>query len=730
MIPIVIPLHPAGGKLRDNSELRFALRSLAMHFKEPFEVVIVGQALPAGFQGLKHLQCGGGLKRALRVAANAYPAGFFWFYDDCCLLRDMSVQAMKITPACKVWRRAQTSWSRRLNQIKDRLEREGHLARDYSRPHGPYWFDKGMIDEAFADWPKMKAKFPFESWILSKRKWQASFGLVKQYYGRFNGAPGEAARYLNYNDKGFTKELRAWLVERFPERSPWEVVPPPRVKVDTVRGVVIGLKRRPRWEECCVEECAKSGIVLDRFDGVDGHFDVPTIRVNGAAFRAGFKRNPLAGEIGCFNSHVEAARKFAELPPLAPGYEDWRLVLEDDAIPRGIDAAKILAHAEEAERRRYDVVFLHAGRANERETRAEGLAKGGKTETGTYAYLIRSRGAADISNWVMRHPIDVAIRKSRKLTLGVLNGNSRFAHRVVNPSVPALTHDRRGESTASVLIVAWAEGLAHFTPGLAAYHRKQGHAVKAVQFKQLELAAEVGKHDIVYLWNGALPTMRAMAAAFRETGARVVFCEAGWFPQRKYFYMDAAGAKGNSSLFLDPLDWLTDQDFARLEAVRRAYRGGRELSSGGYVLVPLQLAHDTQIQFWSPFATMAEFIEHCREVFRGRKVIFRKHPRDGTNYGEATADGGGDLKDLICGADLVYGINSTVLLEAALIGKPVVAVGKSLLSIGPSREHALAALLARQVPVGKADLRRWMGKGSGLDHYELPSISSTGPGGV
>ena len=366
-IPIVIPLHHGGGKLSDNSELRFALRSLENYFVDPFEVVVVSRDLPAGFQGLKHLPCDHGLKSALRVAAAAYPAGFFWYYDDCTLLRDTTAAEMKITPACRGWRKAKTGWAKSLERIHQRLEKEGHLARDYSRPHGPYWFDKAMVDEAIADWPGMTGKFPWESWILSKRRWACSHGMVKQYYGAFRGEPAAMQRYVNYNNKGFSPELRGWLEKRFPEPSRFEVPPPVRDRAaePKVQGVVIRLKNRPRWEGECVERCARASIDLTLFDGVDGHAEEPTVSINHKAFRMMFGRAPLAGEIGCFNSHVNVARAFGALPPLAPGFEDWRLVLEDDASPHGIDAGKILDRAEEAERKRFDFVFLHAGRGGD-----------------------------------------------------------------------------------------------------------------------------------------------------------------------------------------------------------------------------------------------------------------------------------------------------------------------------------------------------------------------------
>ena len=219
--PIVIPLHHCGGKLKDDTELRYALRSLDAHFKDMFKIVIVGKALPAWLHGVELIQSDKGLKTALLDAANAFPDGFFWLYDDFCLLQDMTSEEMKVTPAINRWMNAKTGWANSLEKIRKRLVEEGRPAFDYSRPHGPYWFDKSMVDEGFTDWPGMKSKFPWESWILSKRDWPRRFGAVKQYYGAFNGEPGNQA-FLNYADNGNTPELRSWLEKRFPVPSKFE----------------------------------------------------------------------------------------------------------------------------------------------------------------------------------------------------------------------------------------------------------------------------------------------------------------------------------------------------------------------------------------------------------------------------------------------------------------------------------------------------------------------------
>ena len=221
---VVIPLHHGGGKLRTDHELRYTLRALSINFQAAFRVVIIGRKLPQWIQGVEFIKCPDkGLKHALVVAAREFPEGFFWNYDDCLMLRPTTPEEMMKTPSPKKWAgKSGTRWGQMLEEVRGRLIAEGLPAHDYSRPHGPYFFNKEMIDEAFADWPGMKGKFPFETWILNKRKWPRAHGAVKQYYGAFKTPPGDGHRYLNYNDAGNTLPLRDWLREKFPDVSRFE----------------------------------------------------------------------------------------------------------------------------------------------------------------------------------------------------------------------------------------------------------------------------------------------------------------------------------------------------------------------------------------------------------------------------------------------------------------------------------------------------------------------------
>lgn len=443
---IVIPLHEGGGKFKDNSELRWALRSIAANFDEAsYEVAIVGKKLPPWVRGIRWIeQRDGGLKTALRMAANAYPDGFFWFYDDCCILKKITAHEMKVTPCSKGWGRPQTPWAEKLHEVKARLEREGIKAWDFSHPHGPYWFNKSMIDESFADWPGMDGKLPFETWILSKRNWRRRHSGWKQYYGEFKNAPGDFQQYLNYNNAGFTEELRAWLGTIFPEPCPFER-PPVEIRSDIrLRAVVIGLAARPRWENACIEDMAAAGIDCQVVPGFDGHAaGDPPMRINAGAFKKDFKREPLPGEIGCWASHFLLAKQYDSLPPLADCLPDWRVTFEDDAIPNGMDAPQLARIALLAEERGYDVVMLHTGRKNRRGHGETNLSLTNGKDVFTHAVLWNGRAAREMQGWEMRHPIDHAISRSKKLKVAVLWGPARFDQRSPGTSAVSIHHERK-----------------------------------------------------------------------------------------------------------------------------------------------------------------------------------------------------------------------------------------------------------------------------------------------
>ena len=251
------------------------------------------------------------------------------------------------------------------------------------------------------------------------------------------------------------------------------------------------------------------------------------------------------------------------------------------------------------------------------------------------------------------------------------------------------------------------------------WHKSQGHKVRFANYGG-GVNPRIEGWDLVYFWNGEYGFLGAPKKRLHDSGGKSVNVEVGWFPQSKNTYYDWRGTNGNCSLRYDSLDWLEPEDYDNLDALAESYREGLTPTKEGYVLVPLQLNWDTAIQKWSPLKRMGDVIRMARKMFPHKEILFRRHPKDKHDYADLINDitlgEKRPLKELIMGADLVWGMNSTVLTEAALMGKEVKACGVSLLHSGTCQREALAALVARQIPKDTTDVTPWMRRGRGLEH--------------
>ena len=97
---------------------------------------------------------------------------------------------------------------------------------------------------------------------------------------------------------------------------------------------------------------------------------------------------------------------------------------------------------------------------------------------------------------------------------------------------------------------------------------------------------------------------------------------------------------------------------------------------------------------------MQAFIDFIEKKYSSEKIIFKAHPKDrmkstySLKHGTFSED---NSRSLILSAKLVHGINSSVLYEAALAKKAVIAEGNCLLtSVTAPIESILAAMVARQ----------------------------------
>lgn len=236
---------------------------------------------------------------------------------------------------------------------------------------------------------------------------------------------------------------------------------------------------------------------------------------------------------------------------------------------------------------------------------------------------------------------------------------------------------------------------------------------RAIHFSLEKL---IPRMDHVFIWNGDREFDRVARALCEKHKIRHSFLESGFFPQRGYYTLDRKGVNANSELMTDDLSWVGEAQFTKLRALRERYLGSRRYEGGGdYVLAPLQIERDTSIVLHSPYKTMQSFIDHVQEKFPKRRITFKTHPLD-KNENYKIKPGNelmrkGSFLDLAAKADLIYGINSTTLLESAMLGTPVTAIGNGLLKKHARQvEKLLAALADAHIPIKEKDISYWLAK--------------------
>jgi hypothetical protein len=168
---------------------------------------------------------------------------------------------------------------------------------------------------------------------------------------------------------------------------------------------------------------------------------------------------------------------------------------------------------------------------------------------------------------------------------------------------------------------------------------------------------------------------------------KTFFVERGWLPQKGNIYIDEVGLGGRSSISKTNLSNLSvDVKIAEnaVDDLRQKLYSEKFINSyGDYILVPLQLDHDTSIVLDSPyFKSMESLLQFIAYNFRNEKVIVTPHPL----CPDVTVPGG-FLKiphiptiQLAQTAKAIIGINSTVMIESLIHHKPVAMLGRSVVS--------------------------------------------------
>lgn len=233
------------------------------------------------------------------------------------------------------------------------------------------------------------------------------------------------------------------------------------------------------------------------------------------------------------------------------------------------------------------------------------------------------------------------------------------------------------------------------------------------------LPAEVGDHetlrsrlenkvfDFAFIWGGRIEPDKITREIIDMQGITCIFSELGWFPQQGTVYFDLWGT--NSKISRDQLSqlsfwqklkfYITCRKFANAQYGRGPFWYYKKLGPSPLrVFVPLQDETDTNITEDSPFSRMDDLISFLSRTYPEDIFVVRLHPRaeppfigDYPNvyFQDVAVNPVKALKDF----DLVIGINSTLLTEAAFLRHRVACFGNGLAKL-----YELTAVLDTKRP--------------------------------
>lgn len=186
----------------------------------------------------------------------------------------------------------------------------------------------------------------------------------------------------------------------------------------------------------------------------------------------------------------------------------------------------------------------------------------------------------------------------------------------------------------------------------------------------------------------------------------IFWCENGWLTQQSGCYVDPKGTNERSSIVgavtrdsrkNDRVwDYINKvHGWHQVEPQGTAFEGP-QFAHHDYIFVPLQAECDTQVNYQTHIPAkypyrQAWMLQRIIEAFPDRKIIVRPHPRWETiidyinKYDDSIlktpnirVEKSGNSYQWCSRAAAVIGINSTVLIEALTLRKPVASIGRGI----------------------------------------------------
>lgn len=285
-------------------------------------------------------------------------------------------------------------------------------------------------------------------------------------------------------------------------------------------------------------------------------------------------------------------------------------------------------------------------------------------------------------------PCPAQVVKSRKLAAPAWN---RFS-RLKELELAALARHHGEEELRKRRFPAWFKPL--YTAG-----SRLALAVTALRY--WETFADEGYHTLA-LWNGYHVRQAVAIRIARLHGKKIAYFENGPLPETTT--LDFQGINAANSLPRDPAFYRELPEPAALP-VRLVPREGKQEKTGGSVLlpqrflfVPFQVDHDTQLTVHSPWVKdMAHLFRIMEETVHalpeGMQIVFKEHPSAPVEYPELHRRAlehprlrfanKFPTQELIEKAEAVVTVNSTVGVEALLLGKRVAVLGDAYYGFAP-----------------------------------------------
>ncbi len=258
--------------------------------------------------------------------------------------------------------------------------------------------------------------------------------------------------------------------------------------------------------------------------------------------------------------------------------------------------------------------------------------------------------------------------------------------------------------------------------------------------------------DLVVLWSGLALPLAAAAAAARNAGIPLLFCENGYLPRT--IVMDPAGTNARNSLsglkrdFYDRVA-IHPERLAVLfnnQLVQRPLKKGPDKLQKSleekeqqlqlpeaFVFLPLQVFDDSQVLLYSPrFNDMPSLIDYCAAQLEDYnlthgtdlELVVKEHPSDfgRIRYDRVKAAHPGvtfvqtvGTPELLAKCQAVITINSTVGIEGLFNFKPVITMGEAFYNVtglvwhvGPETELVKVLAAALNSPVDRDLIEKFL----------------------